>query len=169
MFTGQDYSQLSKNIFYELLYRQAEALLRDERDFIANMANLAALLFTALDKVNWVGFYRLLGDAELILGPFQGNPACVRIKVGQGVCGSSVAQKRSLIVPDVHRFAGHIACDSATNSEIVVPLFAKGKIVGVLDVDSPEFDRFDDRDRRELEKIVSLLMRYSELPPLNNG
>ena len=163
MFTSEDYSQLSRDVFYELLLQQAEALLRDERDFIANMANLSALLFGALEDVNWVGFYRLVEKDELVLGPFQGNPACVRIKVGQGVCGTSVAQKRSLIVPDVHRFKGHIACDSASNSELVIPLLAGEDVVGVLDIDSPKLNRFDERDRRELEKIALLLVHYSDL------
>ncbi len=162
MFTTEDYSSLSKDVFYSLLYRQAEALLRDETDLIANMANLSALLFTALDNVNWVGFYRLLNDI-LILGPFQGNPACVRIKVGQGVCGTSVARQETLIVPDVHRFDGHIACDSASNSEIVIPLLIKDQVIGVLDIDSPQYNRFDRRDQHELQKIVELLLKYSAL------
>ena len=163
MFTTEDYSQLTRDVFYDLLYRQAEALLRDEPDFIANMANLAALLYGALERVNWVGFYRLINPQELVLGPFQGNPACVRLKVGQGVCGTSVARRQSIIVPDVHKFDGHIACDSATNSEIVIPLFFKKQVIGVLDIDSPEFDRFDSQDQQELEKIAALLVKYSYL------
>lgn len=163
MFTTEDYGQLTRDVFYDLLYRQAEALLRDEFDFIANMANLAALLYGAMDRVNWVGFYRLISPQELVLGPFQGNPACVRLKVGQGVCGTIVARKQSIIVPDVHKFDGHIACDSATNSEIVIPLFFKGRGVGVLDIDSPEFDRFSSRNQQELEKIAELLIKYSQL------
>ena len=163
MFTTEDYSQLTRDVFYDLLYRQAEALLRDESDFIANMANLAALLYGAMDRVNWVGFYRLINPQELVLGPFQGNPACVRLKVGQGVCGTSVARRQSIIVPDVHKFDGHIACDSATNSEIVIPLFFKEQVIGVLDIDSPEFDRFDSQDQQELEKIAALLIKYSQL------
>ena len=163
MFTTEDYSQLTRDVFYDLLYRQAEALLRDESDFIANMANLAALLYGAMDRVNWVGFYRLINPHELVLGPFQGNPACVRLKVGQGVCGTSVARRQSIIVPDVHKFDGHIACDSATNSEIVIPLFFKEQVIGVLDIDSPEFDRFDSQDQQELEKIAALLIKYSQL------
>ncbi len=163
MFTTEDYSQLTRDVFYDLLYRQAEALLRDEPDFIANMANLAALLYGAMDRVNWVGFYRLIDPHELVLGPFQGNPACVRLKVGQGVCGTSVARRQSIIVPDVHKFDGHIACDSATNSEIVIPLFFKEQVIGVLDIDSPEFDRFDSQDQHELEKIAALLIKYSYL------
>ena len=163
MFTNEDYSQLTRDVFYDLLYRQAEALLRDEPDFIANMANLAALLYGALERVNWVGFYRLINPQELVLGPFQGNPACVRLKVGQGVCGTSVARRQSIIVPDVHKFDGHIACDSATNSEIVIPLFFKEQVIGVLDIDSPEFDRFGSQDQQELEKIAALLIKYSQL------
>ena len=163
MFTNEDYSQLTRDVFYDLLYRQAEALLRDEPDFIANMANLSALLYGALERVNWVGFYRLINPHELVLGPFQGNPACVRLKVGQGVCGTSVAKRQSIIVPDVHKFDGHIACDSATNSEIVIPLFFKEQVIGVLDIDSPEFDRFGSQDQQELEKIAALLIKYSQL------
>ncbi len=163
MFTTEDYSQLTRDVFYDLLYRQAEALLRDEPDFIANMANLSALLYGALERVNWVGFYRLINPHELVLGPFQGNPACVRLKVGQGVCGTSVAKRQSIIVPDVHKFDGHIACDSATNSEIVIPLFFKEQVIGVLDIDSPEFDRFGSQDQQELEKIAALLIKYSQL------
>ena len=163
MFTTENYSQLTRDVFYDLLYRQAEALLRDEPDFIANMANLAALLYGALERVNWVGFYRLINPQELVLGPFQGNPACVRLKVGQGVCGTSVAKRQSIIVPDVHKFDGHIACDSATNSEIVIPLFFEEQVIGVLDIDSPEFDRFGSQDQQELEKIAALLIKYSQL------
>lgn len=163
MFTTEDYSALSKDVFYELLYRQVKAMLEDESDWIANMANVASLLFSALEDVNWVGFYRLVNENELVLGPFMGNPACTRIKVGQGVCGTSVAQGKSLIVPDVHQFDGHIACDSASNSEMVIPMFLGQKIIGVLDIDSPQFHRFDDFDREQMEKIVAVLMQSSQV------
>ncbi len=161
MFTTQDYNDLTRSEFYALLIQQARAMLRDESDFIANMSNLASLLFTALNEVNWVGFYRLLSPEELVLGPFMGNPACTRLKVGKGVCGTSVALRRSVIVPNVHKFEGHVACDSASNSEIVIPIFKGSKILGVLDIDSPKFDRFDEKDREALEEIVRLLVEFS--------
>ncbi len=162
MIETPDLSHLSKEVFYELLYKQAQAMLQDERDAIANMANLSALLFYSMEKVNWVGFYLLKDPEELVLGPFQGKPACVRIKVGHGVCGSAVAQKKTLIVPDVHQFPGHIACDSASNSEIVVPLISKSRVLGVLDIDSPEFNRFNEHDRKGLEPLIELLLKHSD-------
>ena len=143
---------------YRSLVGQLEALLEDERDPIANMANASALLFHSLPGLNWAGFYLLRG-AELVLGPFQGQPACVRIAVGRGVCGTAVAEKRSLVVPDVHAFPGHIACDSASRSELVVPLVREGRIAGVLDLDSPRPDRFDEEDRRGCERLAGALMR----------
>jgi len=161
MFTTQDYSDLSRSEFYALLIQQVRAMLRDENDLIANMSNLASLLFAALNEVNWVGFYRLLTPEELVLGPFLGNPACTRLKVGKGVCGTSVVLRRSLIVPNVHKFKGHVACDNASNSEIVIPIFKGSKIIGVLDIDSPRFNRFDENDREVLEEIVRLLVEFS--------
>lgn len=138
---------------YELLYRQMEALLEGESDWVSNLANAAALLNGALRDINWVGFYRMK-NGELLLGPFQGKPACVHIAVGRGVCGTAVQQHAVQIVPDVHRFAGHIACDSGSASELVIPLCQKEKIVGVLDIDSPILNRFSEEDARELEKIA---------------
>lgn len=130
---------------YTLLIKQLTGLVEDERNRIANLANASALLQQFLDDINWVGFYLLEGD-ELVLGPFQGKPACTRIKLGKGVCGTSVARKEAVLVEDVHQFPGHIACDSASNSELVIPLYSGGQIIGVLDIDSPSFSRFDETD-----------------------
>lgn len=153
--TGPDYSD--KPRFYAELEAQARALVEGEPDRIANAANIAALIFHALPRINWAGFYFLQGD-ELVLGPFQGKPACVRIPVGRGVCGTAVADARSQLVPDVHAFPGHIACDIDSRAEIVVPLMdAHGEIVGVLDIDSPEPGRFDAADLAGLERLARVL------------
>ena len=146
---------------YRDLAAQLEALLAGERDFIANAANAAALLFHTLPDLNWAGFYLMRGG-ELVLGPFQGKPACVRIPVGRGVCGTAVAERRSLVVPDVHAFPGHIACDSASRSELVVPLVQDGGIVGVLDLDSPLPNRFEEADREGCEALALILIRASD-------
>jgi GAF domain-containing protein len=138
---------------YELVLAQARALFDGERDAIANAANLAALIYGAWPEINWAGFYFVRGP-ELVLGPFQGKPACVRIAYGAGVCGGAWARAETLVVPDVHAFPGHIACDSASNSEIVVPLRSADGIVGVLDVDSPSFNRFGAADRAALEALA---------------
>ena len=134
----------------------AQALVNDEQDFIARTANLSALLYEAMRDVNWAGFYFLKGE-ELVLGPFQGRIACTRIPLGKGVCGTAAERAETIIVPDVHAFPGHIACDSASASEIVVPLFKDGKLMGVLDIDSPKRDRFSKADQLMLEQIASLL------------
>jgi L-methionine (R)-S-oxide reductase len=153
--TGPDYADKAR--FYTELEAQARALVAGEPDRIANAANIAALLFHALPRINWAGFYFLQGE-ELVLGPFQGKPACVRIPVGRGVCGTAVAQRRSQLVADVHAFPGHIACDAASRSEVVVPLAdASGALFGVLDVDSPEPDRFDAADLAGLERLARVL------------
>src|SRR5918999_1039203 len=128
---------LPKPALYAQLEREAAALIEGETDWIANLANVAALLYHSLADVNWAGFYLLKGD-ELVLGPFQGLPACIRIPLGRGVCGTAAAQRKTIIVPNVHEFAGHIACDSASNSEIVVPMIRAGALLGVLDIDSPK-------------------------------
>ena len=146
---------------YAALAGSLAALLAGERDWIANLANTAALLYTELADINWVGFY-LLKDGELVLGPFQGKPACVRIAMGRGVCGTVAQRRESIVVPNVHEFAGHIACDSASNSELVVPLIRSGELLGVLDVDSPRLGRFDEEDRMGMEAIARLLMATSE-------
>lgn len=141
---------------YKALNAQLSALVGDVPHRIANLANAAALLYHSLDGLNWAGFYLLEGDA-LVLGPFQGRPACIEIPVGRGVCGTAVAEGRTQLVPDVHQFPGHIACDSASNSEIVVPIRADGKIVGVLDLDSPHLGRFTEEDQAGLEEFVRIL------------
>ncbi|HYM34060.1 MAG TPA: GAF domain-containing protein [Steroidobacteraceae bacterium] len=144
------------------LHRSLAALLEGERDWIANLANTCALLWQELLDINWVGFYLLKGN-ELVLGPFQGKPACIRIPLGKGVCGTSAQQRKSIVVPNVHEFAGHIACDTASNSEIVVPLIKNGILLGVLDVDSPRLARFDDKNRVELEGVATILLNSSEV------
>lgn len=161
MIEAPDLTDLSKDVFYELLIKQVKAIVEDESDFIANMANISALLFYSMENINWAGFYLLREKGELVLGPFQGKPACVRIKVGNGVCGTAVDQRETLIVPDVHKFPGHIPCDSASNSEIVVPMLKNQQILGVLDIDSPEFNRFNTTDQQGLEKIVETLLANS--------
>jgi GAF domain-containing protein len=138
---------------YHSLTKQAVALLESETDLIANLANLSALLNLSLDEINWVGFY-LLKDDELVLGPFQGKPACVRIPVGRGVCGTAVATNSIQRIQDVHEFEGHIACDAASNSEIVIPLVLNGKVCGVLDIDSPKVGRFSEVDQEGLTYLM---------------
>ncbi len=146
---------------YRELLLQARSLFEGMRDPIANAANLAALLWHGLPGLNWAGFYFVKSD-ELILGPFQGKPACVRIAMGKGVCGSAAASAQSLIVPDVHAFDGHIACDSASNSELVVPLIRAGRVIGVLDLDSPHLDRFDAADAAGLEALAQAWLAASD-------
>lgn len=141
---------------YALLAQQADALTRDVPHLIANLANISALLYTSLPDINWAGFY-LADEDRLILGPFQGNPACVEIAFGRGVCGMAAAQDKTQLVPDVHLFPGHIACDSASRSEIVIPLHRNGKVIGVLDIDSPSSARFTEEDREGLGLLVSIL------------
>lgn len=145
-----------KKELYPLLHSQLKALLENEAIVIPNLSNASALLGQALTDINWVGFY-LIHNNELLLGPFQGKPACIHISIGKGVCGSAVLHNTTLVVPDVHTFPGHIACDSASHSEIVIPIRANGRIVGVLDIDSPIKDRFDTIDREGLEEFVRVL------------
>ncbi|WP_419728276.1 GAF domain-containing protein [Lichenicola sp.] len=140
------------------LLETLEAVFAGEHDLIANAANMAALLFQTLPEVNWAGFYLLQGD-ELVLGPFQGRVACVRIPLGRGVCGTAAERRETIVVPDVHEFPGHIACDAASRSEIVVPLIRAGRLVGVLDIDSPVPNRFSDADRTLCEAAAALLIR----------
>ncbi|MEC5187069.1 GAF domain-containing protein [Geobacillus thermodenitrificans] len=142
---------------YALVIEQLKALIAGEPNMIANLANASALLNQFLTDINWVGFYLADGD-ELVLGPFQGLPACVRIPFGKGVCGTAAAERRTVVVPDVHQFPGHIACDAASQSEIVVPLIKEGRVIGVLDIDSPIKNRFDDIDRRYLEQFAGVLV-----------
>ena len=144
---------------YAELETSLRALLEGEHDLVANAANLAALLFWSLPQLNWAGFYLVApGRADLLLGPFQGKPACVRIPIGRGVCGTAAARRETVVVPDVHAFPGHIACDSASNSEIVVPIVRDGELLGVLDLDSPVPSRFDDADARGLEALVRVFV-----------
>ena len=144
--------------YYEQLIAQLEALTGCCPHKIANLANASALLYEALDDLNWAGFY-LMEDGKLVLGPFQGKSACIEIPVGKGVCGAAVARNETMLVADVHQFPGHIACDCASNSEIVVPIRKKGQVVGVLDIDSPSLDRFTSDDRAGLEAFVRILER----------
>ena len=152
----------SKTDLYDQLAAQLSSLLAGERDLIANAANFSSLIFHSLPDLNWAGFY-FEKDGELVLGPFQGRPACVRIAMGQGVCGTAAAERVTTIVPNVHEFPGHIACDSASNSEIVVPLIKGERLIGVLDLDSPLFGRFEDGDAIGLKRLVSVLVESSEL------
>ncbi|MDX1301730.1 GAF domain-containing protein [Photobacterium sp.] len=148
----------NKNAFYNRLTQQAIALIDGEPDVIANISNISALLYMELEDINWAGFY-LLKDDQLVLGPFQGKPACVRIPVGRGVCGSAIAENRVQRVSDVHQFEGHIACDAVSNSEIVIPLTVKGELFGVLDIDSPTVSRFDQNDEDGLVSFVEELQK----------
>ena len=145
-----------KNTNYDLLQKQLISLIEDESNLIAILSNTSALLNDHLDQVNWVGFY-LIENNELILGPFLGHPACVHIQIGNGVCGTAVSNNETQVVKDVHQFPGHIACDANSNSEIVIPIHKDNKIIGVLDIDAPIKSRFNDEDRKELEKVVSII------------
>lgn len=147
---------MNRNVNYEQLKRRLQQLTAGIPYEIANLSNAAALLWAALPDINWAGFYKMV-DGQLVLYPFQGKTACVRIQVGKGVCGTAVAEDAAQLVPDVHKFPGHIACDSASNSEIVVPIRVNGEIWGVLDIDSPFFDRFTEEDREGLEDFVKVL------------
>jgi GAF domain-containing protein len=154
----------SKSEIYADLALQARGIFEGERDWLANAANLSALIFNGLEDLNWAGFY-LFRDGELVLGPFQGRPACVRIALGKGVCGTAAAQRKTIVVEDVERFPGHIACDTASRSEVVVPLIAGGKLIGVLDIDAPIAARFDDEDRRGVENLAALWIAASDIAP----
>ncbi|KRF01726.1 hypothetical protein ASG89_25540 [Paenibacillus sp. Soil766] len=156
MFAKSTYSG-TREEQYTLLIGQVHALIQDEPNRIANLANASALLGQFLEDINWVGFYLVdeqLEKKELVLGPFQGLPACVRIPFGKGVCGTSAERMETVLVPDVHAFPGHIACDAASQSEIVIPIMVGAELVGVLDIDSPSLNRFDDIDQRYLEQFV---------------
>jgi GAF domain-containing protein len=162
MFVVKTTAGASKPGLYRELNNQLAALLEGERDGLANAANTAALLWQGLPELNWAGFYFLRGH-ELVLGPFQGKVACVRIKLGRGVCGTAAQQRETIVVPDVEQFPGHIACDHASRSEIVVPLVQDGKLVGVLDLDSPKLARFDAEDARGLRETAAIFLRGSDL------
>lgn len=158
MFHVENYKG-SKEEQYPLVISQLKALLDGEEDQIANLSNASALLNQFMKDINWVGFY-LLKDEQLVLGPFQGLPACVRIPLGKGVCGTAAVNQKTERIADVHQFPGHIACDATTNSEIVVPLITNDKLVGVLDIDSPSKNRFDEMDEAFLEEFVDTLIHY---------
>ncbi len=148
---------MQKEDLYKELTAQARVLLQTQFGWLSNAANLSALIFGALPDLNWAGFY-ILDGKTLRLGPFQGKPACTEIALGKGVCGTAAAEQKTLVVPDVHQFAGHIACDSASKSEIVIPLIAGGKLWGVLDIDSPVLARFDEDDRDGLEELARIFV-----------
>ena len=150
---------------YALLGKQIAALAEGEPDFVPVLANASALLWESLDRLNWAGFY-LMDGGSLLLGPFQGKAACVRIPLGKGVCGTAVSEGRSLRVPDVHAFPGHIACDAASNSELVIPIRKDGQVLGVLDLDSPEKDRFTEEDQAGLEAFVRVLEQVTDFSRL---
>jgi GAF domain-containing protein len=152
----------SKAELYEHLVGQANALFEGEHDYVANAANLSALLFHSLEYLNWAGFY-FLKEEGLVLGPFQGKPACVRIAVGKGVCGTAAELRQTMVVPDVEKFPGHIACDSASRSEIVVPLIRFDRVIGVIDLDSPLPSRFDEEDRRGLEALAEVFLNATDI------
>jgi L-methionine (R)-S-oxide reductase len=155
--SSQTYDFSDAPTAYDELARDLAALLSGERDLIANAANTAALVYDALPDLNWAGFY-LYKSGELVLGPFQGKPACVRIALGKGVCGTAASRQETVLVEDVHSFPGHIACDSASNSEIVIPLIRDGELLGVLDLDSPRHARFGADDARGLERLASIFI-----------
>jgi L-methionine (R)-S-oxide reductase len=156
MFTATIDRSAPKSQLYRDLAASLRSLLDGETDALANLSNAAGLVNQALDGINWCGFYLLRGE-ELVLGPFQGKPACVRIPLGKGVCGTAAARRETIVVPDVREFPGHIACDADSRSEIVVPILTAGRLDGVLDVDAPETGRFDEEDRRGLERFVNAL------------
>ena len=162
MFDTIDSLPENKNELYIVLDEQLTALLGDEKDIIANMSNFTSLLYHSIKDINWLGFY-ILKDGELVLGPFQGKPACIRIAIGQCVCGTAAKKQETLIVHNVHEFDGHIACDTASKSEIVIPIINKKQIFGVLDIDSPNFDRFDEDDKIGLERLINTLIDKSNL------
>jgi len=161
MFVAADIAQGDKTSFYAELCDQLGALLAGEPDPIANAANMSALIFQSVPELNWAGFYFLKRPDELVLGPFQGKPACVRIAVGRGVCGAAVQQRATVLVRDVHDFADHIVCDAASRSELVVPLIRNDEVLGVIDLDSPKVARFDAHDQAGIERMAAIYLRAS--------
>jgi GAF domain-containing protein len=152
-----------KTAVYESLSRELRQLITDQTDFLANISNFAALLFSSLPNLNWAGFYLLRGS-DLVLGPFQGKPACSCIAMGDGVCGTAALQRAAVLVPNVHAFPGHIVCDEASQSEMVLPVFKDTRLIGVLDLDSPQLGRFDDSDREQIEALLRVLMDGTDVP-----
>lgn len=155
MFEASSIDTINKSAFYRELEQQTQGLFDGETDMIANAANMSALIYQMLPNLNWAGIYLLKGE-QLVLGPFQGKPACVRIPVGRGVCGTAVERKSSILVEDVHAFPGHIACDAASRSELVVPIFRNGETIGVIDLDSPIPSRFDADDQTGIERLAEI-------------
>ncbi|MFZ5969313.1 MAG: GAF domain-containing protein [Bacillota bacterium] len=149
----------SKEKFYSYMNLKLTGLICEEPDWLANLSNAAALMYLLLDDINWAGFY-LHKNGELVLGPFNGKPACTHIAIGKGVCGTAAKERKIQLVKDVHQFEGHIACDPASQSEIVVPIIHEGNLIGVLDIDSPIKERFDEKDAEGLEKFVAILNKY---------
>ncbi len=147
---------------YQLICDQIEAFAQTEPFYVPFLANVSALLYETLPDLNWAGFYMMRGG-RLVLGPFQGKTACIHIEMGKGVCGTAAARDQTQVVADVHQFPGHIACDSASNSEIVIPVHANGKVIGVLDIDSPSFNRFSREDQEGLEKAVAMIEQYIKI------
>ena len=146
---------------YKLMAYMSKRVLEDDKDVIASVANISAVINGYMDRINWVGFY-IMKEGELVLGPFQGLPACIRIKVGKGVCGTAVAERKAQVVEDVDNFPGHIACDSASRSEIVIPIIKNGEVFGVLDVDSPELNRFGELEYKYLSEICTLIENHTD-------
>lgn len=159
MFDAKVFEGLSKEEKYESMVTMLEALIKDETDVITNLSNASALINALMNRINWVGFY-IMKNGELVLGPFQGMPACTRIKVGKGVCGTSVSSKSIMRIEDVHNFEGHIACDAASNSEIVLPIIKNDVVYGVLDIDSPEIGRFTEVEEKYLVQCMDILNKY---------
>jgi L-methionine (R)-S-oxide reductase len=162
MFEFTELSTATKTEFYKALTNQLYTLLGNEHDLIANAANLSSLLFHTMPDLNWAGFY-FYKQGELVLGPFQGKPACTRLALGKGVCGTAAQQRKTIIVANVHEFPGYIACDQASNSEIVVPIVKSGQLIGVLDLDSPVLARFDEEDKAGLENLVEVFLSRTEV------
>jgi GAF domain-containing protein len=161
MFKPIDFKYNSKQEFYGNLLLNAKGLIYEEKDYIANLSNISALLFHTMEKINWVGFYLYKND-QLVLGPFQGKPACIRIEMGKGVCGTGAKRREIQVVSNVHEFEGHIACDGDTNSEIVIPMIGNDRLLGVLDIDSPALERFDLVDSQYLNELVSMIVNQCE-------
>jgi GAF domain-containing protein len=159
----------NKQQHYAQLAQQVEAIVAGEQDFVANMANVSSILYWALENVNWAGFY-LVKNGQLVLGPFHGQPACIRIPIGKGVCGTAVSDNAIQLIEDVHQFSGHIACDAASNSEIVLPIRKNNQVIAVLDIDSPNIGRFDLDDKAGLSQIVEILQRtFSDAEDVEAG
>lgn len=151
---------------YNILAQQIKSLAEDEPYFVPVLSNASALIYDNMENLNWAGFY-LMDEGSLVLGPFQGKVACIRIPLGKGVCGTAAGENKTMVVPNVHKFAGHIACDGASNSEIVIPIHRNGEVIGVLDIDSPIFDRFADEDQEGLEAFVRALEEVTDFSGVN--